>query len=144
MKQGDTGDREQGTGNRRVVRLRNELEKGRDIADRLLHLAAAVIRLTRVGFAGASEKHIALQVVRSVTSAGANYEKARAAESRADFIHKCSIASKELRESLYWLRLIHEVELIERSLFDELDETNQLIAILRASIKTAREAGPEG
>ncbi len=79
-----------------------------------------------------------------MTSAGANYEEARAAESRADFIHKCSIASKELRESLYWLRLIHEVELIERSLFDELDETNQLIAILRASIKTAREAGPEG
>ncbi len=48
---------------------------------------------------------ILLQFVRSATSVGANVEEAVAAESRADFRHKMTIAYKEARETAYWLRL---------------------------------------
>jgi four helix bundle protein len=49
---------------------------------------------------------ISKQILRSATSIGANVEEAIAAQSRKDFIHKMSIASKEARETKYWLRLL--------------------------------------
>lgn len=49
------------------------------------------------------------QLARSSTSIGVNYEEAQAAESRKDFVHKIGIASKEARESHYWLRIIKEI-----------------------------------
>jgi len=49
------------------------------------------------------------QLVKSSTSIGANYEEAQAAESRKDFGHKIGIASKEARESHYWLRIIQSI-----------------------------------
>jgi len=48
---------------------------------------------------------------RSSIAGGANYEEARCAESRADFAHKCNVAGKEVRESVYWLRVIGEAGL---------------------------------
>jgi four helix bundle protein len=45
-------------------------------------------------------------LLKSGTSPGANYEEARGSESSADFIHKLGIVLKELRESLYWLKVI--------------------------------------
>jgi four helix bundle protein len=51
-------------------------------------------------------KHVAKQLWRAVTGGGANYEEARGAESRADFVHKVRIATKELREAHYCLRVV--------------------------------------
>ena len=51
-------------------------------------------------------RHVALQLVRSATGGGANYEEARAAESRDDFIHKLGVAAKEIREAGYSLALV--------------------------------------
>lgn len=48
---------------------------------------------------------LAKQVLRSGTSIGANVQEAQAAQSRPDFLAKMSIASKEARETSYWLRL---------------------------------------
>lgn len=50
-------------------------------------------------------RHIAQQLVCSGTSAGANYEEACGAQSKADFVHKLQIVLKETRESMFWLRL---------------------------------------
>jgi four helix bundle protein len=77
-------------------------------------------------------------LVRSSTSGGANYQEARAAESRADFIHKLGIAAKELRESTYWLRLIQKSSMTSGSLDVLIQETVELTAILMASSRTAR------
>ena len=67
-----------------------------------------------------------------------HYEEARSAQSRRDFVHKTSLASKELRESLYWLGLIHRAELVRGfDLEALLDEGNQLVAILMSSVRTA-------
>ncbi len=48
---------------------------------------------------------IAKQLLRSATSIGANVCEAQNAESKADFVHKMKIASKEASETLYWLIL---------------------------------------
>jgi four helix bundle protein len=71
------------------------------------------------------------QFLRAATSIGANLIEARAGESRRDFVHKCSIAQKEARESKYWLTLLLKAELVSPDRLNELiDETDQLIAII--------------
>lgn len=112
-----------------------------DLAERLLEFAARIGKVvdalpgTRLG------RHIAGQLIRCGTAPAPNYEEGRAAESRADFIHKLSIALKELRESRYWLRLIVKSELLtERKMSGVLDEATQLCRILGKSIATANRA----
>jgi len=51
-------------------------------------------------------KVIRYQLIKSSTSAGANYEEAQAGSSKADFTNKVRISLREMRESNYWLRLI--------------------------------------
>ena len=100
-------------------------------------MAAAVVHRVEALAKRAVTRHIALQRVRSATSAGANYEEARHAESRADFVHKVGLAAKELAEALYWLRWLDKLALLraEPAVQREADE---LIAILVASARTAR------
>ncbi len=75
------------------------------------------------------------QYLRSATSIGANLQEARAAESRADFIHKYGIAQKEARESLYWLQLMAEGLVVPLPRLNPLiQETEELVSILTASI----------
>lgn len=45
------------------------------------------------------------QLFRSGTSIGANINESQHAESKADFVHKLKIASKEAAETQYWLQL---------------------------------------
>ena len=113
--------------------------KGDDLADRLLDFAFRIIRLVATLPRTTVGKHIAGQLLRSGTSPGANYEEARGAESRADFIHKLAVTWKETREARYWLRLIHRTELIKPNLVEQLlGEANELSAILSKSLETAR------
>ena len=84
---------------------------------------------------------LARQYLRSATSVGANLVEAQSGESRRDFIHKCSIAQKEARESHYWLTLMLRSELVPATrLSGLLDETNQIIAILTAIIVNAKRS----
>jgi four helix bundle protein len=79
--------------------------KRKDLSERLLDFAANIIKLIgrfNQTFVG---RHIGNQLMRSATSSGANYEEACGAESKADFIHKMQLVLKELRESLFWLKL---------------------------------------
>ncbi|NBC48328.1 MAG: four helix bundle protein [Gammaproteobacteria bacterium] len=82
---------------------------------------------------------LANQLLRSGTSIGANIEEAQASQSKADFLSKYSIACKEARETLYWLRLLAATEVVpEHRLSDLLTECNELIAILTAIIRKLR------
>ncbi len=113
--------------------------KGDDLADRLLDFAFRIIRLVATLPRTPVGKHVGGQLLRSGTSPGANYEEARGAESRADFIHKLAVTWKETREARYWLRLIHRAELIKPTLVDQiLGEANERSAILSKSLETAR------
>ncbi len=111
---------------------------GADIAAGLLRSAAAAISLAERLPRTAAGRHVGLQLVRAITSAGSNYEEARAAESRADFIHKVGVAAKEMRETCYWLRLIECVRWVDADITAVVDDAHDLAARLGASSRTAR------
>ena len=116
------------------------MAKGDDIAARLRRFAVGAVRLCRRLPEDAAGKHIGRQLVRAATGGGANYEEARGAESRADFIHKLGVSNKEVREALYWLQLTQESELVVDPELDALvREADELVAILTSSIKTAKQ-----
>jgi four helix bundle protein len=113
--------------------------KGDDISNRLLDFGVRIIRLVGAMPKTVVGRHVGGQLLRCGTSAGSNYEEARGAESRADFIHKLAVSWKETRESWFWLRLIHRAELLKPTRVEELlQEANQLTAILGRSLATAR------
>ncbi len=87
---------------------------------------------------------ISKQLLRSGTSVGANVEEAIAAESRRDFIHKMAIASKEARETVYWLRLLSDSDLApELDASKELACAQELVRILTSIVKsTSSGSGP--
>lgn len=73
---------------------------------------------------------ISKQLLRSGTSIGANVEEAIAAQSKRDFISKMSIASKEARETKYWLRLLDKSELTTISITAYLEEVEHIVNII--------------
>ncbi len=81
---------------------------------------------------------LANQILRSGTAIGANVQEATAAESRKDFIHKMAIASKEARETLYWLQLIQFAESTLPELEDRLSEITSIVNILTKIVKTTK------
>jgi four helix bundle protein len=82
---------------------------------------------------------ISNQLLRSATSVGANIEEAQAGESRHDFAHKCAIALKEARESLYWLRLTQFAGFISAKRIDPLiQETREIVAVLTSIVKKSK------
>ena len=83
------------------------------------------------------------QLLRSGTSIGANIEEAIAAQSRKDFISKLSIASKEARETRYWLRLLDKSKLIDTDYSSYLNSIEHIINILTKIVKTASEANQQ-
>ena len=79
------------------------------------------------------------QLLRSGTSIGANIEEATAAQSRRDFISKMSIASKEARESNYWLRLLKDSNSCKSMELEQLlNDSTQIIKILTSIVKTSQ------
>jgi len=78
------------------------------------------------------------QVLRSATSIGANVEEAIAGQSRRDFIAKMSIASKEARETKYWIRLLEKSQFINYDYEILLKEIEQIINILTSIVKTSQ------
>lgn len=82
---------------------------------------------------------ISKQLLRCGTSIGANVEEAIAAQSRKDFISKMSIASKEARETKYWLRLLDKSNITQIAVNDYLIEIEHIINIITKIIKTSQE-----
>ena len=113
-----------------------------DLEERLLQYSVRIIKLveqlpnTRTG------NHVAGQLLRSGNSPYPNHGEAQIAESPKDFIHKLRISLKELRETQRWLKLIQGVPLIKKPelLDDILQETDELIKIFVASIRTAEKS----
>ena len=115
------------------------MTKAGDIENRL---AVRVLNVTEALPNTKAGNHIAGQLVRSGISPAPNYGEAQSAESRRDFVHKMKICLKELRESLIWLRIIDRDRLCPpERLSDIIEESDELIAIFVASVKTA-EAKP--
>jgi four helix bundle protein len=114
-----------------------DMRRGQDIAGRLLKLGVAVVHLARRVKKDSATRHLASQMVRAATSAGANYHESRSAESCSDFVHEIGIALKELREAHYWLRLAHRAGIAGSDIEPLLQEADELVSILFASRRTA-------
>jgi four helix bundle protein len=80
------------------------------------------------------------QLIRSGTSVGANYRAACRARSNADFISKMGIVEEEADESLYWMELLIEAEIVKSVELESLmKEADEILAMTVSSIKTARK-----
>jgi four helix bundle protein len=99
---------------------------------RILKLADALPKTT-------AGRALVSQIVRSGTSVAANYRAACRAKSTADFIAKMGVVEEEADETLFWLELLEEFELVTTAKLTAIkQEADELIAITVASIKTAR------
>ena len=81
---------------------------------------------------------ISKQILKSGTNIGAHVNEASAGESRKEFAHKMSIASKEARETLYWLNLLKESRLLDWDISKEIDECTPLARMLISIVKTTQ------
>jgi four helix bundle protein len=85
---------------------------------------------------------VARQLMRSATSVGANYRAACRARSRADFVAKLALVEEEADESLFWLELLKELNVpAGEDIVRLMSEAGELVSIVVASKKTAREGG---
>lgn len=112
------------------------------VKDKSYGFALKIIQLVRT-LREQKEFEIAGQVLDSGTSIGANVEEALAGVSRADFANKMGIASKEARETHYWLRLLRDSGIIPAERMDPLiAEVEELLRILTAIVKTTKNPDP--
>ena len=109
------------------------------IATKTFDFALSIVNLF-IELKKENEFIISKQILRSATSIGANVEEAIAAQSRRDFIHKMSIASKEARETKYWLRLLDKSALTKISVETYLIEIEHILNIITKIIKTSSES----
>lgn len=113
--------------------------KPQDIGERVFNFAVRVLKMTQSLPKNYVNIAIINQIIRSVTSIGANIEEARGAHTKADFTYGMNVAKKEARETLYWLRLIVEMN----SVFSDklkllLKENEEIIKILTTIVKSSK------
>src|SRR5688572_14154111 len=107
---------------------------------RTRQLALEIISLVESLPRGQTAGVIGRQLLRSGTSVGANYRAAFRGKSKADVISKLAIVEEEADETVYWLELLIESKVVEPSRVNLLlKETNEIVAMVVASIKTLRE-----
>jgi four helix bundle protein len=110
-----------------------------DLKRRTKAFALRILKLVDTLPKTTAGRAFASQIVRSGTSVAANYRAACRARSTADFIAKMGIVEEEADETLFWLELLEESELVTAAKLTAIkEEANELIAITVASIKTAR------
>jgi four helix bundle protein len=109
--------------------------KRNDLSERLLAFAIRVIKLLRKLPDTSEYRIIKYQLTKSSSSAGANYEEAQGASSKADFNNKVHISLKEMRESCYWLKIlagIHDNDELTSEIKGLVNESEELKKILGA------------
>lgn len=88
-----------------------------------------------------NENHFEMsrQLIKAGTSIGANVEEALAGQSKRDFVAKMAIASKEARETNYWLRLVRDAKIVDAKKCKSLiGESEELVKILTSIVKTGQ------
>ena len=79
------------------------------------------------------------QLLRSGSSIGANCREATYAQSKQDFISKLSIALKETNETIYWLELLHDSDIISDDSFESIHkDALEILKLLISIIKTTK------
>lgn len=110
------------------------------LKDRTKALGIRVIKMVKEIKGNKVEDILIRQIVRSATSAGANYRSALRARSSPDFISKITVAEEEADETCYWLEIMIEIGVFAKDRLEPLlKETQEITAILSTSGKTAKD-----
>ncbi|HKI45950.1 MAG TPA: four helix bundle protein [Balneolales bacterium] len=115
------------------------MKKQNIIREKSFAFAVKIVLFCRE-FRSTGEFELAKQLLKSGTSIGANIEEATAGQTRKDFVSKLAIASKEARETRYWLLLIKEANIFNKDLTNYIADAEELIRLLTAIVKTATGA----
>jgi four helix bundle protein len=108
------------------------------IFDKCLDFSLSIIELYKI-LISKNEYIISKQLLKSATSIGANVSESSAAQSRKDFISKISIASKEARETRYWLILLQKSNLVELDYSEYINKIDEINRILTSIVITTQE-----
>jgi four helix bundle protein len=109
------------------------------VKERSFAFALQVVKVVRDIERERKEFVLSRQLLRSGTAIGALVREAEHGESKADFIHKMSIALKEANETLYWLELLHHGTYIDEPSFKSMSSgCEELVKLLIAIVKTSK------
>jgi four helix bundle protein len=115
-------------------------DESRYLKPRTKQFALRAVRLVESLPKNLAAQVIGKQLLRSALSVGANYRSAKRARSNAEFISKMGIVEEEADESRYWLEMLVDAGLISKERLQPLiAETNEITAMVVASIRTARK-----
>ncbi|MCB9226467.1 MAG: four helix bundle protein [Chitinophagales bacterium] len=102
--------------------------------------AIRIVKLYQILKEEQKEFVLSKQLLRAGTSIGALYREAEFAESKADFIHKLSIAQKECNETMYWLELLKETKYLSEKEFKSIHtDAIEIIKLLTSILKTSKK-----
>ncbi|MGA2296786.1 MAG: four helix bundle protein [FCB group bacterium] len=110
------------------------------IQDKTYKFALRIVKLYQFLRNEKKEYVLSRQVLRCGTSIGANIEESIGGQSTNDFISKISIAYKEARETLYWIRILKDTDYITESQADSLiEDIKEILKIITSIQKTSKK-----
>lgn len=119
--------------------MSKQIEETQALQHRTKQFAIRVVKLFRALPKSADAQVMGRQLLRSATSVAANYRAMGRARSAAEFASKMGIVVEEADETLFWIELLVETDLVpEHRVVDLLDEAQQLVRIFAASHRTAK------
>lgn len=114
-------------------------KQNQDIHERIYQYIFRVMQVFKKAPKSYENDVIIGQLIRSITSVGANDQEADGSFTKADFIHCYTIARKEMKESLYWLRLLGDcnLKLLEetRKMIEEGDQIMRIVTVIILNTK---------
>lgn len=120
------------------------MTKQEELRERTKKFAIRIVKLFRALPKTDEARIIGKQILRSGTSVGANYRAVCRARSTAEFIAKIGVVVEEADETVFWLELLIETEIVpEKQLCSLLQEANELLAIAAASQSTTKRNSPK-
>ena len=109
------------------------------LKDKSMLFAIRIVNLYKFLVSERKEYVLSKQVLRSGTSVGAMIREAEFGQSKLDFIHKLSIAQKEINETLYWLELLYKTDYLQNDSYESINlDAIEIIKLITSSIKTSK------
>lgn len=119
--------------------LATSLQRAADLKRRTKAFAIRIVKLFRSLPHSPDAQTLGRQVLRSGTSVATNYRAVCRARSKAEFIAKMGLVLEEADETVFWLELLSETEVLRPDRTqDLLEEANVFLAIFGASLRTSK------
>ncbi|MCU0470332.1 MAG: four helix bundle protein [Arcicella sp.] len=116
------------------------MQKKGILEEKTLSFSIRIVNLYKFLIDDKKEFVMSKQILRCGTNPGAMVREATNAESGLDFIHKLSIAQKEIAETIYWLELLQATNFLKQAEFESISsDAQEIMRIIRSSILTKKQ-----